>query len=358
MRATDFMTSPVVTVSPSTPISEASALLVDRGFSAVPVVDDLQQLVGIVSESDLLRGRVSADPRAHLRPIPLDVTPPPHSVEEVMTDKVVALPESADEAAFAAVMIGNKFKSVPVVSGLRVVGIVSASDLLRTHIRSDETIAREVGTRLHEYTGGRDLWSVTVTDGVVTLTGRLAEPHRRVAVLLAETVPGVARVLVADDNIAGAEPHPASAEPSEVRSEEPRDHRGLRVLSMDECLEHLRRAPVGRLAFVHDGSPVVLPVNHGLDQLDVVFRTSWGSKLQAAAQSDQVAFEIDGIDEKGKVGWSVLVRGTASIVYENSITQRLDRLGIRAWAAGEGEESFWVRVRPDEITGRAIAPRQ
>jgi len=196
-----------------------------------------------------------------------------------------------------------------------------------------------------------------VTDGVVTLTGRVAEPHRRVAVLLAQTVPGVVRVRAADDDLAGEAPRPASAGPTrDVRSEEPTDHRGLRVLAMDECLERLRSAPMGRLAFVHQGSPVVLPVNHGIDDLDVVFRTTWGSKLEAAGQSDQVAFEIDGIDESREVGWSVLVRGTASVVYESSITERLDRLGVRSWAAG-ADEMFWVRVQSDEITGREITPR-
>jgi nitroimidazol reductase NimA-like FMN-containing flavoprotein (pyridoxamine 5'-phosphate oxidase superfamily) len=47
-------------------------------------------------------------------------------------------------------------------------------------------------------------------------------------------------------------------------------------------LERLQTAPVGRLAFVNAGEPVVFPVNQAVDGVDIVFRTLWGSKLQVA----------------------------------------------------------------------------
>ncbi|MGE0716933.1 MAG: CBS domain-containing protein, partial [Alphaproteobacteria bacterium] len=55
MKARDVMTAPVVTVGPDTSVTEIARLLVERGISAVPVVDDAGRPVGIVSEGDLLR---------------------------------------------------------------------------------------------------------------------------------------------------------------------------------------------------------------------------------------------------------------------------------------------------------------
>jgi uncharacterized protein len=76
-----------------------------------------------------------------------------------------------------------------------------------------------------------------------------------------------------------------------------RDRRtGLDVLSYDECLDLLARAPVGRVA-VHLGGhpPAIFPINYALHDTCIVFRTDTSSVLH---QSDlhTVAFEIDGID--------------------------------------------------------------
>lgn len=54
------MTTPVVTVAPSTTVHDAAALLAERGFTALPVVDDHDRLVGIVTEADLVRDRSRA----------------------------------------------------------------------------------------------------------------------------------------------------------------------------------------------------------------------------------------------------------------------------------------------------------
>jgi nitroimidazol reductase NimA-like FMN-containing flavoprotein (pyridoxamine 5'-phosphate oxidase superfamily) len=135
--------------------------------------------------------------------------------------------------------------------------------------------------------------------------------------------------------------------------DESTDHRGLRALGLEECLELLRSTPVGRLAFVTEGEPVVFPVNHGVDGTDVVFRTSWGSKLQVAETSGTVAYEVDGYDSVRESGWSVVVKGSAQLVFESADTERYDALGVRSWPDVEGL-GFWVRIRPTEITGREI----
>lgn len=131
------------------------------------------------------------------------------------------------------------------------------------------------------------------------------------------------------------------------------DRRGLRVLGFDDCLERLGRVPVGRLAFVSAGQPVILPVNHALDGASVVFRTQVGSKLEAATGASSVAYEVDGFDEDAETGWSVVVRGTAELVYEEADTARYEGLGLRSWADPEAA-GHWVRVRASEISGREI----
>jgi CBS domain-containing protein len=55
MQAKDIMSSPVVTVTPDASVAEVAALLLEKKISGVPVVDQTGQVVGILSEGDLLR---------------------------------------------------------------------------------------------------------------------------------------------------------------------------------------------------------------------------------------------------------------------------------------------------------------
>src|SRR3954449_5452959 len=98
MRIGELMSSPAMTVWCWRPISEAGRLLLRRGVTALCVVDRDGRLLGVVSRSDVLRHRVTHDPRAHLRLTPPDRTRPPTTVADVMTREVLALPPSADEA--------------------------------------------------------------------------------------------------------------------------------------------------------------------------------------------------------------------------------------------------------------------
>ena len=144
----------------------------------------------------------------------------------------------------------------------------------------------------------------------------------------------------------GREEPTASVDPA-------RDHRGLRVLTLEECLAHVRDEPVGRVAFVHDGDPVILPVNHAVDGLHVFYRSTWGSKLQVARHAGSVALEVDGYDAEAQTGWSVLVSGVAEAVYDAEDSARLDALPLRSWV-GAGDPTFWVRIRAEQVTGRAV----
>jgi len=137
------MSSPVVTVPPDMRLKDVADLLVRHGISAVPVVDD-GELVGIVSEADLVPLELAPDPRAHLAP---PAQPPgglPGMAGEAMTRAVVALPEDADTAEAGRLMLERRIRSIPVVRGRRVVGIVARRDLLEVLARSDGDIAGEL----------------------------------------------------------------------------------------------------------------------------------------------------------------------------------------------------------------------
>jgi nitroimidazol reductase NimA-like FMN-containing flavoprotein (pyridoxamine 5'-phosphate oxidase superfamily) len=129
------------------------------------------------------------------------------------------------------------------------------------------------------------------------------------------------------------------------------DHAGLETLPLDACLHLLASVPLGRIAFWADGEVVVLPVNHAMDGQDVVFRTASGSKLTAACEQHRVTFEADSYDEQTRSGWSVLVTGRATPVYEEAEIERLGVLGLDPWPTAVGHP-YWIRVRPTSITGR------
>ena len=131
------------------------------------------------------------------------------------------------------------------------------------------------------------------------------------------------------------------------------DHAGLAVLPHEECLRRLRQARVGRVAFVEQGEPVILPVNHGVDGEAVVFRTAPGAKLFAAESELPVAFEVDGFDVDRRTGWSVVIRGAAVPVEDQAEIARLTLLGVEPWA-DLAERKNWVRIRAYSVTGRQV----
>ena len=133
----------------------------------------------------------------------------------------------------------------------------------------------------------------------------------------------------------------------------PTDHVGLEVLSNAQCDELLADNTIGRLAFVSDGDVVIFPVNYRYTNHTIVFRTADGTKLDVAANHQPVAFEIDGYDLESKTGWSVLVKGIARYVMEETEEAELSDLDLRPWAPLTRVRR-WVRISPEEITGRKI----
>jgi CBS domain-containing protein len=186
------MTSPAITATSDLPVKDAIRLLDRHEITALPVVDDQGRLVGIVSEADLLRDELISDPRAHVRATGDDLEPSPKTVADVMTTGVLAVHESTDAADIARLMLDTGVKSIPVVRGQRVVGIVSRRDLIRLLAVSDDQIRDEIHRLFAE--AGLEGWTASVTDGHVELSGHGSDRDARVAAILARTVAGVSRV--------------------------------------------------------------------------------------------------------------------------------------------------------------------
>jgi len=193
MRAKDVMSSPVHTVTQTTSVESAAQLITARAVTALPVVDDTGRLVGMVSESDLLWHRVPSDPTARLRRGPdTDPADRPGMVVEVMSPYTVTTRPDADLAEVAEQMLEHDVRSMPVVEGGAVVGIVSRRDILRAMVRGDDALTAEVQHRLDEYAGGHR-WTVVVDGGVAHVTGEFDDDTEQgIVAVLARTVPGVA----------------------------------------------------------------------------------------------------------------------------------------------------------------------
>ena len=124
-------------------------------------------------------------------------------------------------------------------------------------------------------------------------------------------------------------------------------------LAKDECFSLLAGQHLGRLVLVDDRGPIALPVNFLLDQHTVLFRTDEGTKLDVAVRGARVAFQIDGVDEATRTGWSVLVRGEATEITDPAELARVGRLPLYPWAPGA--KGHYIRILPTLLTGRRIA---
>lgn len=135
------------------------------------------------------------------------------------------------------------------------------------------------------------------------------------------------------------------------------DHRGLGVLTQEDCLRRIASTPVGRIAFHDAGEVVILPVNHVLDGSRIAFRARWDSTLASAVNHSSVAIEFDEFDALEGTGWSVLVKGVASTVYDAETSAHFETLLGDQWGE-QPEGTFWTSIRPDEVSGREMTARR
>ncbi|MDQ0867818.1 nitroimidazol reductase NimA-like FMN-containing flavoprotein (pyridoxamine 5'-phosphate oxidase superfamily) [Arthrobacter sp. V1I9] len=121
-------------------------------------------------------------------------------------------------------------------------------------------------------------------------------------------------------------------------------------LTFDQCWELLASSVVGRLALVVNGHPEIFPVNFVLERRSLVFRTAPGTKLWESTKQGPAAFEIDGYELATQEAWSVIVRGTTSLIQDPDEQAAVDTLGLEPWEPGT--KPHYVRLSPQALTGR------
>jgi transcriptional regulator with XRE-family HTH domain len=126
-------------------------------------------------------------------------------------------------------------------------------------------------------------------------------------------------------------------------------------LTPAECQRLIAAGGIGRIAFGTASGPVVFPVNFAVVAGTIVIRTGEGTVIDGHAH-EQVAFEVDYIDEALSQGWSVLVRGLAHRV-AHPAELHLVRRDAAIWPWPGDDRDVYVRIIPDKITGRRIESR-
>ena len=212
MQARDVMVSPVITASKTATVREIAKLLLEKRISAVPVVDDAGKLVGILTESDLMR-RVEAGTEhpyswwvhflAGDATVAADyVKSHAAKIEDVMTSDVVTAAPETPLHEIATLLEEHQIRRVPIVDKAgNLVGIVSRANLIQIVASarpklevtlSDFTIRQKLLSELKKQSWAHTHnLGVTVTNGVVDLWGYAQSDDERRAIRVAQkTFPG------------------------------------------------------------------------------------------------------------------------------------------------------------------------
>jgi len=123
-------------------------------------------------------------------------------------------------------------------------------------------------------------------------------------------------------------------------------------LSEAECKQLLAQHTAGRVGFMVGDGPQILPVTYQYRTGSVIFRTSPYGPLAELVRRTSVAFEIDGIDEQNKSGWSVLVLGFAEAMAHDYLLASAWETGPVPWA--DGVRNLFIEIKPRKISGRAV----
>jgi len=213
MRAHQIMTRKVVTVKADTSIRDAADIMLQHHISGLPVVDEAGSLIGIVSEGDFIRRSEIGTQTPRIRWLDFLMGPGKSAVDfvheygrkisEVMTrDDLCTGTEDMPLEELVRLMERQNVKRVPVVRGATLVGIVTRTDLLRAvaslsrdipdPTANDDHIRSRVVSSIEKNEWQPVQLGVTVRDGIVHLSGMIAdERFRQATIVAAENVSGV-----------------------------------------------------------------------------------------------------------------------------------------------------------------------
>jgi len=213
MLAKDIMTSPVTTIEEGHNVRDAVEIINLSNIGAVPVLDALGRVVGIVTEGDLLR-RVASSWARHPVPHTRDrdsaladyIKARSWRIEDVMTSPVISATSTATASRLAELLQAHGVKHVPVVDAGKLVGIISRRDLMRALLdvpkdctaSGDEALQTAVQSRLESELGLlRPAVKASVSGAIVTLCGEVdSEIEKDAARVAAESVRGIQGVVI------------------------------------------------------------------------------------------------------------------------------------------------------------------
>lgn len=215
MKAHAIMSRNVITATPAKPVREIAALMTEKRISGIPVVSADGKVVGIVSESDLLRrSEIGTEPT---RKWWLNFFSDPDALarqytkthglraEDVMTRPVISVSEDADLSEIASTLERQKIKRLPVLRDGKLVGIISRADLVRALSQAaeaerppvDDEVLEKVlleKMRAQDWLDGTFI-NLAVRNGVVELNGAIASAEQRRALrVLIEEMDGIHRI--------------------------------------------------------------------------------------------------------------------------------------------------------------------
>lgn len=148
ITAKDIMTRDVITVKPETSIEELARILIENRISGAPVVDDKGNLIGIVTENDL----ISQNKRLHIPTVfrlfdALIMLERPKKIEEeikrltatrvwdICTKNVITVDEDTPLQEIATIMSEKKVHLIPVMKDKKIAGIIGKADLIKAMAR-------------------------------------------------------------------------------------------------------------------------------------------------------------------------------------------------------------------------------
>jgi len=210
MNVQDVMTAEVISVRAETPLKEVARLLAEHGISGVPVLDDREQVIGVVSEADFLL-KEQAGTRRQSGSLLWWLTDRNElqraerklratTAGEIMTSPAITVAAERPLREAAALMTRHRINRLPVVDGGRLVGIVTRADMVETFLVPDDELRQRIQSEVVRDTMWMDETEVkvSVVDGVARLEGTV--DRRSTAMILERLVRHV-------DGAVGVESH-------------------------------------------------------------------------------------------------------------------------------------------------------
>lgn len=124
MLVCEVMSAPVVTLRPDDSIRKAMRELYEHHITAAPVLGEHDELVGMVSEIDLICGEFTSDPS-------------PQRVADVMSRTLATVTDTTDARTLVDLMVHKRIKTVPVLRDVELVGVVTRRDLMGVLLSGD-----------------------------------------------------------------------------------------------------------------------------------------------------------------------------------------------------------------------------